>query len=192
MRHAPAPWLALDGGSADYNRSAEQILPPGEWFAGCVRSAKLRRRPPTPSPGPEPARPHVPRFLPSAALDVARALAAIALFTFWPLLNFANRNRERLDGFGADFLTGLAAIVFGAAAATFLLGCLATGFKRVPALALAVVAALTLFFNPRESGGRAGEGRRRSRRSRVADSLPGDLRSSRQVRKPRAPSSACC
>jgi hypothetical protein len=89
----------------------------------------------------------VPRSLPSSARDVARGLLAIALFTAWPLLNFANRNRERLDSFAGDFLMSVAAVAFGVAAASFLLGFALSGFRRVPALALAVVAAVTLFFN---------------------------------------------
>jgi hypothetical protein len=78
---------------------------------------------------------------------LVRCLSAIFLFSAWPLLNFIDKNRLQLDGSGVQlvlltlFLTALVACFL------FYLAHRLTGRKRPAACAVAVIAALLLFYN---------------------------------------------
>jgi len=78
---------------------------------------------------------------------VARCLLTILLVALWPLVHFANYNREQLDGADYLFLGEVLAVTIACCFALFIIGDLLTRRGRRVALVAALGVALIIFFN---------------------------------------------
>src|SRR2546422_1837177 len=78
---------------------------------------------------------------------IARCLLTILLVALWPLVHFANYNREQLDWADYLFLGEALAVTIACCFALFIVGDLLTRRARRVALVAALGAALIIFFN---------------------------------------------